>query len=72
MKKNIGTKDKAVRISAAILIIVLYFSNIINGLTAILLLVVAGLFIATSFMSFCPLYSALGITTSKKPLKSNG
>lgn len=66
MKKNMGTVDKAVRILAAILIIALYSTNIISGTLAIVLLVVAGIFIATSFMSFCPLYWPLGINTRSK------
>jgi hypothetical protein len=72
MKKNMGTADKAVRISAAILIVALYFTNIISGLWAIVLLAVAGIFIATSFMSFCPLYYPFGISTHKKSQKANG
>ncbi|TAH11693.1 MAG: DUF2892 domain-containing protein [Sphingobacteriia bacterium] len=68
MKKNMGTLDKAIRILVAILIGVLYLQNEINGTTAIVLLVVAGIFIVTSFMSFCPLYFPFGINTksSKK------
>jgi hypothetical protein len=66
MKKNMGTVDKAVRILAAILIIVLYFTNIISGTLAIVLLVVASAFIATSFISFCPLYLPFGISTRPK------
>jgi hypothetical protein len=68
MKKNMGTLDKAIRILVAILIGVLYLQNEISGTTAIVLLVVAGIFIVTSFMSFCPLYFPFGINTksSKK------
>lgn len=66
MKKNMGTVDKAVRILAAILIIVLYFTNIITGTIAIVLLALAGIFIATSFISFCPLYLPFGISTRPK------
>lgn len=66
MKANMGTVDKVVRILVAIVIIGLYFANQITGTTAIILLVVAGAFILTSFMSFCPLYLPLGISTRKK------
>jgi hypothetical protein len=65
MKANMGTIDKMVRISIAVLIVILYFLNQITGLAAILLLVFAGVFIATSFMSFCPLYLPFGIRTNK-------
>ncbi len=58
-----GTLDKAIRILVAILIGVLYLQNEISGTTAIVLLVIAGIFIVTSFMSFCPLYLPFGINT---------
>jgi hypothetical protein len=66
MKKNMGTVDKVVRILAAVIIAGLYFANIISGTVAIMLLILAGIFILTSFMSFCPLYLPFGISTRKK------
>jgi hypothetical protein len=66
MKQNMGTIDKVVRILVALVIGGLYFANQISGTTAIVLLVVAGIFILTSFISFCPLYFPFGISTRKK------
>ncbi|MBL0330859.1 MAG: DUF2892 domain-containing protein [Bacteroidetes bacterium] len=66
MKKNMGTVDKVVRILVAIVIVGLYFANLISGTIAIILLILAGVFILTSFMSFCPLYLPFGISTRKK------
>lgn len=66
MKKNMGTIDKAVRILAAVVIAILYFMGSITGTTAIILLIVAAIFILTSFMSFCPLYAPFGLSTRKK------
>jgi hypothetical protein len=66
MKKNMGTADKILRILVAIVIAGLYFANIISGTVAIILLILAGVFILTSFMSFCPLYYPFGISTKKK------
>jgi hypothetical protein len=66
MKKNMGTIDKVIRILVAVVIAVLYFTHIISGTLAIILLIVAGVFILTSLVSFCPLYTALGIKTTKK------
>lgn len=66
MKPNMGTADRAVRILAAVVIAALYFANVISGTVAIILLVVAGAFIVTSLISFCPLYWPLGISTRKK------
>ena len=56
MKKNMGTTVKILRILVAIVIAGLYFSNIISGTVEIVLLILAGVFILTIFMSFCPLY----------------
>ncbi|MBL0053684.1 MAG: DUF2892 domain-containing protein [Bacteroidetes bacterium] len=66
MKPNMGTVDKAVRILVALVILGLYAANQISGLAATVLLVLAGIFILTSFMSFCPLYLPFGISTRKK------
>ncbi|SFE50292.1 YgaP family membrane protein [Thermoflexibacter ruber] len=66
MKANMGTADRVVRIIVALIIGGLYFANMISGTVAIILLVLAGIFIATSFMSFCPLYLPFGISTRKK------
>jgi hypothetical protein len=66
MKKNMGTIDKTIRILLALVIIVLYFTNIISGTLAIVGLIFSGIFILTSFISFCPLYLPFGISTRKK------
>ena len=66
MKKNMGTADKAIRILVAVVIAVLYFTNTISGTLAIVLGILAVVFILTSFISFCPLYLPFGISTSKK------
>lgn len=66
MKTNLGNIDKAVRILIAVVIAVLYFTHVINGTLAIILLALAGIFILTSLISFCPLYYPFGISTCKK------
>jgi hypothetical protein len=66
MKKNMGTIDKVIRILVAIVVAVLYFTHVISGTLGIILLVLAGVFVITSFISFCPLYTLLGINTAKK------
>lgn len=66
MKKNMGTVDKTLRIFAAALIALLYFTKVINGTLAIVLMVFAIIFVVTSFISFCPLYPLLGMNTRKK------
>ena len=69
MKKNVGTTDKLIRILAAAVVITLYFTGQISGTTATVLLVLAGIFILTSFISFCPLYLPFGISTRKSEAK---
>jgi hypothetical protein len=66
MRANMGTADKAIRILSAIGILILYFTNQISGTTAIVLVSLAGIFIVTGFISFCPLYTLFGISTCKK------
>lgn len=67
MKKNMGTADKFIRILLAIIVGVLYYTDVINGMTAIVLGVFAVVFLITSFISFCPLYVILGMNTCKNP-----
>lgn len=66
MKPNMGTIDKAIRIVLAILVAVLYFTGQISGITAIVLGVLAVVFVLTSLISFCPLYFPFGISTRQK------
>jgi hypothetical protein len=65
MKKNMGIVDRALRFIAAVAIIGLYYAGVISGTLAIILLVIAAIFILTSFISFCPLYYPFGIKTNK-------
>ena len=66
MKPNIGALDIAARIFIAIVIAGLYFTQQISGTLAIILLILAVVFIITSFFGVCPIYLALGISTRKK------
>jgi len=61
-----GTLDRAIRILIAIGLIVLYYTNLISGVLAIILLAFAAVFIFTSFVSFCPLYYPFSLSTRKK------
>ncbi len=66
MKQNMGTIDKVIRILVAVVIAILYFTKVLSGTVAIVFLIFAGIFILTSLISFCPLYTFLGINTGKK------
>ena len=63
MKKNMGSADRIIRIIIAAIVGVLYFNGTISGTLGIILLVLAGVFVLTSFISFCPLYAPFGIST---------
>ncbi|HLD53584.1 MAG TPA: DUF2892 domain-containing protein [Sediminibacterium sp.] len=63
MKKNMGTVDKTVRIIIAAVVAGLYYAGTISGTLGIVLLVLAGVFVLTSLVSFCPLYTLFGIST---------
>jgi len=66
LKKNMGQRDKAVRILFAVIITLLYFTKVITGAWAIVLGLLALIFLITSSISFCPLYLPLGISTRRK------
>ncbi len=65
MKKNMGSIDKNLRIVIAVLVGVLYFTNVISGTLALVLGILAVVFLLTSFLSFCPLYAIFNINTCK-------
>ena len=63
MKKNMSKTDRYVRIILAVLLGALYFTNTITGTFGIVLLVLGVVFLATSFVRFCPLYAIVGLNT---------
>jgi hypothetical protein len=65
LTKNMGTVDRVVRLAVAAAVALLYVTGNISGVTAIVLGVVAVVFVLTSFVSFCPLYPLLGLSTRK-------
>jgi len=66
MKKNVGTIDKVIRILVAVLVVVLYFTNVISGTLGIILLALAAILVVTSLLSFCPIWKVAGLSTRKK------
>jgi len=69
MKKNMGNVDRVIRILVAVVVLVLYFTHVITGTLAVILLILAGVFVVTSFIGFCPLYTLFGFNTVKKVQK---
>ena len=66
MTKNMGTIDRVVRILVAIAVLVLYLTHVIAGPLAIVLGVIAAVFVLTSFVGVCPAYIPLKLSTAKK------
>lgn len=63
MKKNMGSADRIIRIIIAAIVGILYFTGTISGTLGLILLILAGIFVLTSLISFCPLYAPFGIRT---------
>jgi len=66
MKANVGNIDKIIRITLAVLVAILYFTNVISGTLGIILLILAGVLVLTSLVSFCPIWAVFGVNTCKK------
>ena len=66
MKTNMGNADRIIRLIMAAVIAILFFTKVITGTLGIVLLALAGVFVLTSLISFCPLYLPFGISTCKK------
>lgn len=65
MKKNMGLLDRSIRSLIAVIIAILYFTDVITGTLGIILLVVACVLLLTSLLSFCPAYWPFGVSTCK-------
>lgn len=63
MKQNMGTADRIIRVLIAAVFAYLYFSGTVTGTLGLVLVIAGGIFVLTSLVSFCPLYTLLGITT---------
>lgn len=66
MKRNMSNTDRIIRVILAALFAYLYFGGIVGGTLGIILLVLAGVFLLTSLVSFCPLYTLFKFSTYKK------
>ncbi|MFY8025210.1 MAG: YgaP family membrane protein [Sediminibacterium sp.] len=69
MKKNMSSTDSIIRLILSAIMIGLYFTGVVTGTVGIVLLVLSGVFILTSVIRFCPLYTLFGITTC--PIKKS-
>jgi hypothetical protein len=70
MKNNMGTTDRSLRSIIALIMIVLYYYEIISGTLGIILVVISAVFLLTSIIGFCPLYVPLGLNSCKNKEKT--
>lgn len=63
MKRNMSNTDRIIRVLIAGLFAYLYFSGIVAGTLGLVLVILAGVFVLTSLVSFCPIYTIFGLST---------
>lgn len=63
MKPNMGTADRIIRVLLAAVLAYLYFSGTVTGTLGLVLVILGAVFVLTSLVSFCPLYTLVGLNT---------
>lgn len=66
MKPNMGRRDKTVRLVLAAIFAVLLIAGAVKGTLAVVLAVLAAVFVITTFVGVCPAYVPLGLSTRGK------
>ncbi len=66
MKTNMGRVDRTLRLVAAAVFAVLLVAGVVKGTLAIVLAIVAAVFVITTFVGFCPAYVPFGLSTRGK------
>jgi hypothetical protein len=61
-----GIADRVIRIVLAAVVAVLYFTNQLSMVAAIILGILAVVFLATGIVGICPLYLPFGFSTKGK------
>lgn len=67
MIRNMGAIDRIVRLLLAGAVAVLYLVGAVSGTVAIILGVIALIFVVSSLVGFCPLYVPFKLSTSREP-----
>jgi hypothetical protein len=65
MKRNMGIRDRSIRQLIAGVFLILWLTSIVRGVAAIIMMVLAGIFLLTGITGVCPLYRLLGIESSE-------
>ena len=64
-EKNMAAADRAVRTLVAAAVIALWATGAIGGTLALILGIVAAIFLVTSLVGWCPLYTLIGVATRR-------
>lgn len=65
MKVNMTSADRIIRVIIAVIFAALYFTGTVPGTLGLVLTIVAVVFLLTSLIGFCPLYTLFGMRTKK-------
>ena len=68
MTTNMGIQDRTIRLIIAFSLVALYLADVIRGTWGVIALIVAGIFVVTSFFGRCPLYSLFRINSKPKKI----
>ncbi len=63
MKRNLGLLDRALRTVVAVALLLMVFGEIITGFWGVVVAVVSAIFLLTSLVGICPLYSLFRLST---------
>ena len=61
-----GMLDRGFRLGFAIMAGLLYWTGTLDGAVGIVAIAIAGIFLLTSLVGFCPMYLPLKISTKKE------
>ena len=66
MQANVGLVDRIIRIVLAVVLAILIFAGQLSTVAAVILGILAVIFLITGVVAFCPLYVPFKINTNKK------
>jgi hypothetical protein len=66
MKKNMGAIDRSIRALVGIALLAFFFFGGIEGVLAIVVLIVGIAMLGTAALGWCPPYTLIGLNTNRK------
>lgn len=71
IRRNIGLVDRLIRVVLAVAVAVLIIAGQLGGAAAVVLGILAGIFLLTSVVGVCPLYLPFGLSTRSRPSRAS-